>query len=89
MIQLMRCQASLGERLREDCPDNDCYVYLSLYETYQSLMRDYYSIESAGYVTEGTLYAIEKDILNVKKELDDMYFCNYEVLSYRYDNEDI
>jgi len=87
MIQLMRTQDYIGERLREYCPNYDCRIYLDLYEKYKRLVDDYFLMRDDSTVLDDTLNEIEIDIFNVKRELDDMYFYNDAIKCYKREHQ--
>lgn len=81
MLKMFQGQIELGERLLQDCPQDDCIVYRNTYRIYKEIEADYSRL--CGSISETTARAIEKQALKLHKELNEMYFSNYALQEYR------
>lgn len=74
----------LGEALTENYPQNDCAVYLSIYEAYNRIAADYDRImELMPDVSNSTMNALNARLCEYHHELYEMYKNNYAIKKYR------
>lgn len=74
----------LGEALTKDYPNNDCAVYLSIYEAYNRIATDYDRIlECVPDLSESTMIALNSRMCEYHHELYEMYKNNYAIKKYR------
>lgn len=73
---------SLGEKLRVNCPDNDCRIYLNLFNEYMALESDLNGclLSKPGRTILSS--ALERTYLDLER----MYFTNYAVRCFRLNN---
>lgn len=69
----------LAKSLEENCPDNDCRIYLNLYRLYQEYVQD---LENST-LGINTQHVIRREINRVDSELCDMYISNCAIRKYR------
>lgn len=81
---LSKSLRDFGEKLKEDCPKNDCVIFRNIYETYCEEYADYKRImEAFTDLSSSTIRALEHAIRTSEKELYNMWFNNYAVLKLR------
>lgn len=69
----------IGESLLQDCPQNDCVIYLNLYDKYTDLVVDY--CQGAALLSDATLSLIYREINKLGLEIERMRLTNYAVRS--------
>lgn len=73
-----------GEKLKKECPDNDCIIYRNIYEIYCEKCVDYKRIrEAVPDLSQSTIRALERAIHSSQKELYEMWTNNYAILKQR------
>lgn len=72
---------SLGEQLRKDCPENDCTIYLNIYNDYCESLDQ---LQTIGNKMTNTLQIGMRRILRERKaELVRLYSENYAIQCYK------
>jgi len=72
----------IGRKLLEDCPQNDCVIYRNVFDRYNEMIEDLKRMETAG-CGESSILAVERTILSDMMKLNEMYFNNYAIQSYK------
>lgn len=72
----------LGEKLKHNCPDNDCVIFKNIYVAYQEIEEDLNNVKS----TYSKL-ALRKKRCELSMKLADMYYNNYAIKKYKEANE--
>ena len=81
---LCKSLVDFGEALKQDCPKNDCAIYLNTYKRYCEVYADCQRIEAAvPDLSEAMVRELERAILANRRELYTMWFENYAVLKQR------
>lgn len=82
MKRITEAEKALAEHMMEDCPNNDCKLYVRSYEAYRDLLSD---LETYG-LHGATESVIERAIRKEAFAINEMYLFNYAVKLYRRDN---
>ncbi len=76
--------ADLGEAMVENCPDNDCTIYRSVYNIICRQQIDYFHIISrCSDLSDYTLSALEGALRKNLCYLAELYYGNYAVEKYK------
>lgn len=74
----------LGEALTRNYPNNDCAVFLSIYDAYNNIAKDYDRVlELIPDLDHSTKIALNRQLSEYHHELYMMYKNNYAVGKYR------
>ena len=76
---LTRRAYALGESLENDCPENDCCVYLNIFRMAKSLDTALDGLDASGYPAQ----VLRRDLRQQLRELQRMYYENYAVQQYK------
>ena len=74
----------IGERLRNECPDNDCRIYLNVYNMERAVALD---LEMC-ILSEHSRTILEAEHRRLQRELEKMALTNYAVREYWRANKD-
>ena len=69
----------LGQKLRVECPDNNCKVFLNIYEMLEGINGDL----GGCLLSEWGRKVLEHEQGRLQRELEEMYLTNYAVRKYR------
>lgn len=69
----------LGEALEENCPDNDCRIFLNLYR----LHKEYATDLKLNVLGINTQHVILREMHRLENDMCDLYLFNYAVRAYR------
>ena len=72
---------SLGEQLRKNCPENDCMLYLKIYNDYCESLDQFQMIGNK--MTTTLQIGMRKILRERKKELERLYSENYAIQCYK------
>lgn len=72
---------ALYEKMKDDCPRNDCTIYVICFEQYDTLVRDYDNF--AEQMSEYGRRAISRAVSAKRREIMDMYMNNYAVQKFK------
>lgn len=70
---------ALGELLEDDCPDNDCRIYLNIFRMAKSVDALLDELDASGYPAQ----VLQRDLRRGLSELKWMYLENYAVKQYK------
>ena len=70
---------ALAKKLREDCPDNDCRVFLNIYGMYEGVSADL----KGCLLSEWGRKVLEHEQKKLELELEKMYLTNYAIHQYQ------
>lgn len=73
---------SLGKKLRVNCPDNDCRIFLVLFNDFMALESDLNSC----ILSERGRLALSNELESTYLKLEKLYFTNYAVRCFRLNN---
>jgi len=76
---LTRRAYALGESLENDCPENDCCVYLNIFRMAKSLDTALDGLDASGYPAQ----VLRRDLRQQLRELQRMYHENHAVQQYK------
>ena len=74
---------AVGEALRQECPDNDCRLFLNTYNMVTEAAAAYNEIEASGKYSEMTLSLMRKGIREQISFLHDMNCNNFAIREYK------
>ena len=69
----------LGQKLKVECPDNDCRVFLNIYEMLEGITADL----NGCLLSEWGRKVLAAEQRKLENELEMMYLTNYAVRKYR------
>lgn len=78
-IQMQVLVKKLGEQLRKECPDNDCRIFLNLYNKHEKIQEDLRGC----LLSEYSVHILETACFKISVELSNMTHTNYAVMQYR------
>lgn len=70
---------ALGELLEDDCPDNDCRIYLNIFRMAKSVDELLDELDPSGHPAQ----VLRRDLRRGFSELKRMYLENYAVKQYK------
>lgn len=77
------CKYAIGEALKKECQDNDCRLFLNMYNMVQEATVAYNDIEASGKYSESALLLLKKGIREYIKQLHEMYHSNFAIQKYK------
>ena len=80
---MLTVRFAIGEALKQDCPDNDCRLFLNIYNTVTEAAAAYNEIEASGKYSEMTLNLMRKGIREQIRFLHDMNCKNFAIREYK------
>ena len=82
-LEMLIVKFAIGEALKQDCPDNDCRLFLNTYNMVTEAAAAYNEIETSGKYTETTLSLLRKGIREQISFLHDMNCNNFAIKQYK------
>lgn len=70
---------ALAQKLRANCPDNDCKVFLNVYGMLEGVSADL----KGCLLSEWSRKVLEHEQKKLEFELENMYLTNYAIRQYR------
>ena len=80
---MLTVKFAIGEALKQDCPDNDCRLFLNIYNSATEAAAAYNEIEASGKYSEMTLLLLRKGIREQISTLHDMNCNNFAIKEYK------
>lgn len=75
---MYRYANEIGERLRNECPDNDCRIYLNVYNMDRGVVEDL----DGCLLSKHGRYILEQEHRRLQRELEKLALTNYAVREY-------
>ena len=75
---MYRYANEIGEKLRNECPDNDCRIYLNVYNMDRSVVEDL----DGCLLSEHSRDILEREHRRLQRELERLALTNYAVREY-------
>ena len=69
----------LGMKLKIDCPDNDCRLFLNVFEMLEGVESDL----TGCLLSEWGRKVLQMERRKLESELDQMFYMNYAIRNYR------
>ena len=80
---MLTVKFAIGEALKQDCPDNDCRLFLNTYNMVTEAAAAYNEIETSGKYSEATLILLRKGIREQINFLHNMNSHNFAIREYK------
>ena len=69
----------LGRKLKVECPDNDCKVFLNIFEMLEGIEDDLVG----SVLSEWGKKVLQMERQRLERELDKMFYTNYAIRQFR------